>query len=448
MYKPLLAIAFLWSAMHCSQTQAQNSAGRFQNAEQTADRTTKNYSAFGHLKWKFKTGNKIFSSPAIYHGVAYIGSQDGYLYALSAKSGNCIWRFKTGDAVNSSPTIYDHILYFGSLDGSYYALNAKTGKIIWKFRTLGEKRFGQKGLWTMTPKDVYMEDLYDFFLSSVVIHKAKKGLTAYFGSSDGFLYAVNALNGKKIWSFKTKGIVHTSPTVYQGNLYFGSWDTFLYSLDAENGRLQWKFETGKQPVYHVLEGIQASPVAGSGLIYTGSRDGFFYALDAITGKCVWKYAADNSWVLTTALLHDSSVYIGTSDTYLLLGFNARTGKENLRYKANGYVYSSPAISGHTVFFGDFTGNLSAVDLITGKLTDRFSTLGYKNYAAGVLDTTGKIDFNLLVKALDPAQYATSVGAMNKLYKLGPIVSSPVIADGVIYFGSADGNLYALNLKEL
>jgi outer membrane protein assembly factor BamB len=64
----------------------------------------------------------------------------------------------------------------------------------------------------------------------------------------------------------------------------------------------------------------------------------------------------------------------------------------------------------------------------------------------VLNKEGNIDFNLLAKGEDLSLYSTSVKAMNKLYTLGSIVSSPVINNGLIYFGSADGYLYAVSLK--
>src|ERR1700751_4249285 len=34
------------------------------------------------LKWKYTTGGSIVSSPAIANGVAFVGSEDGYLYAV------------------------------------------------------------------------------------------------------------------------------------------------------------------------------------------------------------------------------------------------------------------------------------------------------------------------------------------------------------------------------
>lgn len=40
----------------------------------------------GKLKWKYKTGRKIYSSPAIgADGTVYVGSEDDYLYAIGSK---------------------------------------------------------------------------------------------------------------------------------------------------------------------------------------------------------------------------------------------------------------------------------------------------------------------------------------------------------------------------
>jgi eukaryotic-like serine/threonine-protein kinase len=36
-----------------------------------------------------------------------------------------------------------------------------------------------------------------------------------------------------------------------------------------------------------------------------------------------------------------------------------------------------------------------------------------------------------------------VAGNNKLLSVGAVLSSPTVADGVVYFGSADGNVYAV-----
>ncbi|MBS1501058.1 MAG: PQQ-binding-like beta-propeller repeat protein [Bacteroidetes bacterium] len=443
MIKYFIIAIFLLPCSAFAQTRAE--ATFHASPARTGIYTTGNYATMGPLKWKFKTSGKIFSSPAIYNGMVYIGSGDGNLYAVGEKSGSLVWKFTTGGAVHSSPAVYNDVVYFGSFDGYYYAVNAKTGKLIWRFKTAGERLVGAKGLWTMKPKDEYMDDPFDFFLSSPVRSADNKNPLVYFGSSDGNLYALDARSGKKKWAFKTQGIIHTSPALYRGKIYFGSWDRNLYALDANTGKLLWKFETKDQPVYHLLEGIQSSPACADGMVYFGSRDGFLYALNAETGKLTWKYAASGSWVLTTPAVKDGTVYAGTSDTFLFLAFDAKTGKQKFQFKANGYVYSSPAICSNTAYFGDFTGNFFAIDTRSGRSTGVFTTPGRTQYAATVLKQ-GNIDFSYLVGKRDLSIYSSTVYGMNRLYTLGPIVSSPAIDSNTVFFGSADGYLYALNLK--
>jgi outer membrane protein assembly factor BamB len=404
------------------------------------------YKNLGPVKWKYQTGGKIFSSPLAAGETIYVGSEDSNLYAIRAKTGELSWKFHTGGSVSSSPAVYNEIVYFTSYDGFCYAVDAGSGKEIWKFKTGGEKKVGANGLWTMKPAELYMEDLFDFFLSSPVVEQGDEP-TVYFGSSDGNLYALDAMKGGLKWKFKTDGIIHTSPALYQGTVFIGSWDRYFYAIDSKTGKEKWKFRTKDQPVIHLLEGIQASPAVSDSLVYFGGRDGFFYALNVNTGVMAWNYSADNSWVLTTAAIRDSTVYFGTSDSYLMTALNAGTGMKKWTMKAAGYLYSSPAIAGGTAYFGDFTGNMYAVDLNSaGKKYQTFSTDSRKANAARILNQKGELDFSFSAGVQDLSLYETSVDVMNEFYHLAPIVSSPSISGNMIYFGSADGYLYALELR--
>jgi len=114
------------------------------DVKHTGAYATKSYSTFAGLKWKFKTNGKVFSSPAISKGVAYIGSGDNNLYAVSIATGKLLWKFSTGGSVHSSPSVNNGRVCFGSFDGYYYALDARTGKLLWKFKTGGEKKGWRK----------------------------------------------------------------------------------------------------------------------------------------------------------------------------------------------------------------------------------------------------------------------------------------------------------------
>ncbi len=85
------------------------------------------------LKWKFKSGGYVFSSPAVSGDLVYFGSNDSSFYALDKPTGKMAWKYKTGGVISSSPAVADGVVYFVSFDGYLYALDASDGKEIWKF---------------------------------------------------------------------------------------------------------------------------------------------------------------------------------------------------------------------------------------------------------------------------------------------------------------------------
>ena len=77
----------------------------------------------GNLRWRFKPNLAVESSPVLgADGTVYVGSDDGYLYAIDT-AGSQRWRFKTNDWVLSSPVLgADGTVYVGSNDGYLYAI--------------------------------------------------------------------------------------------------------------------------------------------------------------------------------------------------------------------------------------------------------------------------------------------------------------------------------------
>src|SRR5450755_1371924 len=57
------------------------------------------------VKWTFHTHGEVISSPAVVAGVVYVGSTDGNLYAIDEESGALRWKFATGARIPSSPAV-------------------------------------------------------------------------------------------------------------------------------------------------------------------------------------------------------------------------------------------------------------------------------------------------------------------------------------------------------
>jgi outer membrane protein assembly factor BamB len=196
---------------------------------------------------------------------------------------------------------------------------------------------------------------------------AVAGGAVYFGSGDGYLYAVDLQSGQEKWRFKTEGAVHSSPAIFNGVVYFTSRDGGLYAVDAQTGELRLKFQTGEAlPYSWGFDYYVSSPLVADGLVYFGSADGHLYALDIRRGRPKWKFNA-KSRIRSSPALADNVIYFGDMKGYFY-AIDRETGAQKWRFETAGVkfnpaefgfdrcaIVSSAAISGDLVTFGGRDG---------------------------------------------------------------------------------------------
>jgi eukaryotic-like serine/threonine-protein kinase len=147
-----------------------------------------------------------------------------------------------------------------------------------------------------------------------------------------------------------------------------------------------------------------------------------------------------SWVITSPAVADGKVFCATSDSSLYHVVDANSGKPVVRQQGKAYMFSSPAIVGDVAFIGVLNGTLEARDVKTGELLWDYQVEASKQNKGWVL--TGDRKFNI------PFLYHSNwreapIVANDQQIRIGGIFSSPLVVNGVVYFGSADGFLYAL-----
>ena len=387
------------------------------------------------VKWRFATGDRVVSSPVFSDGVLYFGGDDGNVYAVDAASGRQKWKFATRGPVPCTPAVAAGLVYFGSYDGRFYAVEAETGHLRWKFSTGGERRFEAKGIHGFLPKNQTIPDPFDVFLSSPVVAAG----AVYFGSGDGNVYALDASTGELRWMFATGDVVHASPAFDAGTLYVGSWDSYFYAIDASTGKQKWRFHGGEDPVAHNQVGFQSSPAVVDGVVYTGCRDSNLYAIDAATGKEKWRFFNNGSWVNASPAVVNGKVVFATSDSSLFHVADAATGKPVLEQSTRAYVFSSPAVAGGVAYYGVFNGTLEARDVGTGALLWEYQSETAKKNPNWTLTSERKLNDALLFHSL---WREAPIVAADLEFSVG-VLSSPLVVNQVVYFGSADGYLYAL-----
>lgn len=392
---------------------------------------------FHRVKWTFQAGGAIVSTPALIERTLYFGSNDHNLYAVDAASGALRWKFATKGRITSSPAVGNGRVYFGSYDSNFYALDAATGALVWKFTTAGERRFSGKHLHGAEPAAELMPDPFDVFLSSPALAKG----SVYFGSGDGNVYALDAANGALVWKFHTGNVVHASPAVADGIVYVGSWDSYFYALDSASGKELWRFKTGVDPAINNQVGIQSSAVVADGVVYFGCRDSHLYALDAASGAPRWAFSTGDSWVVSSPTVRAGTVYFATSDSGLVEALDAKTGTAifSLDFK-HWPFFSSPALAGDFLYIGSHLGKVLAIDLKTRQVAWEFQTNDAQRNALPYTKSDGTPNYRA---AAHDSFYDQLVIGVDRLMSIGAVLSTPVVDGNTLFFGSWDGQLYAL-----
>jgi outer membrane protein assembly factor BamB len=146
----------------------------------------------------------------------------------------------------------------------------------------------------------------------------------------------------------------------------------------------------------------------------GSKYPCLFALDAQNGQKKWcfSYPSDIAWVESSAAVANGVVYVGSSDWMRLNAIDAATGQLRWYFRTKGDPWCSPAVAEGVVYIGATGGYFYALDATAGRELWRVRTdKGLK---------TMDIRFD------------------------GGVVSSPTVVDGMVYFGSMDGKLYAVS----
>jgi outer membrane protein assembly factor BamB len=350
------------------------------------------------IVWKFKTAGIITSSPLVYDGKVYCGSDDTYLYCRNAVTGEAIWNFKADTSILSTPVISHDIIYFES--GNFlYALNAKTGFEIWKFDT------GSDTL-------AYKIDPWDYHHSSPVVDDT----IVYYGCGNGIVYGIEIATGSVLLQFKTvnHSAIRSTPLIRDGILYFGDWHGRIYALDIAARDTLWTYETVIPVPYDNFGAVVTELIEYNHSLYFGSRNNTVRAVDITSGYDTWSiYDPSGSWMPGDPVIRDSILYMGGSDNHELWALNANTGERIWTYPAGQNIFSKPIV------FDDFI-------IVSSGLSGTMSTPN--PYSKGYLHLINR-----------------STGSLkNKFMVNGNIFSSPVIEDGIIYFGSNDSTVYAID----
>lgn len=283
----------------------------------------------GKLKWTYKTGGPIFSSPAELNGEIAVGSTDGHIYYLN-ENGKLLWKLKTGAAVLGSPVIDNHTIFIGSSDHRFRAISIEGKQVMFSYDSL-------KGPVTSKPviyKNVVLFGAWDTYLyafdlntkqlkwkwnngSSLINYSPAACIpvvhddVVYVVAPDRFLSAIDINTGKTLWRTKEATVRESIGISEDGKLIYGKTmqDTVVaFRTNKEKPELAWKM--------HVGYGYEHSPsmlIEKNGKVYFGTRNGVVYCINPSNQKIVWAYKIDNSMVNMVNVLDNKQIIASTMD---------------------------------------------------------------------------------------------------------------------------------------
>lgn len=206
----------------------------------------------GEARWRVEHPLWGPSAPAVGEGVVCAGGRGGKLAAYATGSQVELW-CHTADGWFAAPPVIDGgRVYALCWDDHLYALNAQTGRLVWKVE--GERSRG----WT-SPFVVCDEHI---FIGSRVYRED--------GSRGYAMLALRAEDGGERWRFFTERHIYTPPTLAEEALFFGSNDGFFYAVDAETGTERWRVQVKSRAV--------TKPQVTGDVVIFGGRDGMVHAV--------------------------------------------------------------------------------------------------------------------------------------------------------------------------
>jgi quinohemoprotein ethanol dehydrogenase len=291
------------------------------------------------LVWSRELGTTrgLEATPLVSNGVIYTTGEWSVAYALDAKTGEILWTFDPKvlrararsiccDVVNRGVALYKGKVYLGTLDGRLIALDAKTGNPVWDVNTVDQsKPYAVTGAPRIAKGMVLIGN-------AGAEYGVRGYLSAYDAETGRMVWRTYTVPGDPSQGFESKAMELAAKT-WRGNWWVAGgggtpWDTIVYdpqldlvytgtangtawyralrsagggdnlylasilALRASDGELVWHFQTtpGDNWDYDATQPLMLADLDIGGrmrkVIMQASKTGFFYVLDRETGEFI------------------------------------------------------------------------------------------------------------------------------------------------------------------
>jgi len=261
-----------------------------------------------------------------------------------------------------------------------------------------------------------------------------------------------AAEGDMKWVFPADGSVGSitsSPAIgSDGTIYVGSADGKVYAVQPD-GTKKWEFDTRSTVTSSPTVDYYSAEI----VIYVGAGDGTVYAIDA-DGNQKWAFTAGGAVSSSPAISYLGVIYVGSEDNkvYAIRSSDGTAAEGEWPFVTQEKVTSSPAIDSEgTIYVGSEDQNLYAIRT-TGREKWRKVTEGVISGSPAIREIG---DTRVVyIGSQDGKVYALEAEDGSEIWTpfdtTSPALSSPAV-DGVselaLYVGVEAARLYAVNLTD-
>ena len=390
----------------------------------------------GRMGWRLSLPDgRPLATPAVVNGRLFTGGGFGSysFYTVDADTGRLVWKIKTKDDGPTAATVAGEYVAFNTESCTVYVVDASSGRVRWQ-SWLGDPLMAQTAIHGST--------LYMVYPDRAGRHQ---------------MAAFDLERGKPRWKTEIVADVISAPVVVDGSVYATSIDGTVHRIDAETGKADWSInhratsapwihrgrvymslreeeEIGGERVstegYDTASVVRGERVArkassrrkaeylqykaGAQAIYAEQDAGVGFGSEPLAAKLsmakgllgvghvasVWSFQGSRPEVF------DDGIFSVLDDVVQRLELGTKKPLWRVRVEAGdepktglGRTLSPPAVSGERLYVSSNLGDLFVLDRESGE-----------------------------------ELWSLNVGA--------PIVSQPAVAEGKVFLGTSDGDIYA------
>ncbi len=273
----------------------------------------------------------------------------------------------------------------------------------------------------------------------------------------GVVWRLSSSPPREVWVYRGQGVIRQPPLLTDALVLSAASGAPLTAIDLADGRARWSY-AGEAGVW------ERSLAAAEDVVWIGERGGYLTALSAQDGHVLWRralagevmvppfVAVDVLYVVTTSADHEGTIFPeGRARVYAL---EQSDGTVRWSWEAGAYALQTPFVrdgrlwGGGSVYApeegieeGGVTG-IYALDATQGRLLWQTRTVdGFVKSLAVHEDVLVYLAYQDVIRALDAA-----TGETLWQKDTGNWTPAFALADGVVYFGSANTQVIALDAR--